>query len=89
MASPGKFEKRNTSDIGLRGDRRSMTFGLLSFEALFARFGEDETESGPEPGVFSCRAVRGVAGDFFAGNSEVPALLVKISSEENQSIGRS
>lgn len=89
MAFSGKFKKRNTSDIGLRGDLRSTTFGLLSFEAFLTGLGEEEAELGSEPGVFSCRAVRGVAGDFFWGTSEVPALLVKMSRKENQLIGGS
>ena len=53
----------NTSVAGLHGDLRSVTLGLLSFGVLFAEFG-DEAESESVPGVFSWRAVRGVAGDF-------------------------
>jgi len=63
----------NTSDIGLRGDLRSMVLGLLSFGVLLAGCGE-ETESDSDPGVLSCRAVRGVAGDFLCGTSKEPAL---------------
>lgn len=42
----------NTSATGLRGDLRSMTFGLLFFGVLVATLGED-TESGSDPGVLS------------------------------------
>lgn len=62
----------NTSDdTGLRVDLT--TLGLLSFGVLLAGWGE-ETESPSEPGVFSCRAVRGVAGDVLGGTSKDPAL---------------
>lgn len=42
----------NTSATGLRGDLRSMTFGLLFFGVLVATLGED-TESGSDLGVLS------------------------------------
>lgn len=46
----------NTSDIGLLGDLRSVTFGLLFLGVLLPGFGDDETESVSEPGVFNLRA---------------------------------
>lgn len=66
---------RQTSVIGLLGDLRSTTLGLLSFGVLLAGLGDEPTESESAPGTLSWRAVRGVAGDFFCGVSGVPFLL--------------
>jgi hypothetical protein len=65
----------NTSDIGLRGDLRSTTLGLLSFGVLLAGCGEEENASESDPGVLSWRAVWGVVGDFLRGTSKEPVLL--------------
>ena len=67
-----------------------MTFGLLSFEVLFAGFGEDVAESASELGVLVWRAARDTAGDFFWGISELPALRTNshmpISKEKQKKI---
>lgn len=70
----GVTHELTTSAIGLWDNLRSMTFGLLSFGVFLMGFGEEETESESEFGVFNLRAVRGVTGDFLWGTSEALAL---------------
>lgn len=60
-----------TSVIGLRGDRRSVTLGLLSVGVLVGVIPE---ESVSFPPVFTTRDDRGVAGEVLCGASEGPFL---------------
>jgi hypothetical protein len=60
-----------TSVIGLRGDRRSVTFGLLSVGVLV---GVTPVESVSFPPVLATRDARGVLGDVLCGASEDPLL---------------
>lgn len=68
----------NTSVIGLRGDRRSVTLGLLSGVVLV---GVIPAESVSFPPVFATRDDRGVAGEAFCGASEGPFLHKSIAKK--------
>lgn len=73
----------STSIAGLRGDRRPITLGLLSFGVLLAGFG-DETESTSGPEVLSFRAVFVVDGDFLCGTSTETVLQPKTCEKEDK-----
>lgn len=60
-----------TSVIGLRGDRRSVTFGLLSVGVLV---GVTPVESVSFPPVLATRDARGVLGEALCKASEGPLL---------------
>lgn len=62
-----------TSGTGLRGDLRSATLGLLSFDILLARLKED-AESASEVVDLSWRTAR---GETFRGTSEEPLLKLE------------
>jgi hypothetical protein len=60
-----------TSVIGLRGDRLSVTLGLLSVGVLV---GVTPVESVSFPPVLATRDARGVLGEVLCGASEDPLL---------------
>lgn len=60
-----------TSVIGLRGDRLSVTLGLLSVGVLV---GVTPVESISFPPVLATRDARGVLGEVLCGASEDPLL---------------
>ena len=62
-----------TSVTGLRGDRRSVTLGLLSVGVLV---GVTPVESVSFPPVLATRDARGVLGDVLCGASESPFLQI-------------
>jgi hypothetical protein len=64
-----------TSVIGLLGDRRSVTLGLLSAGVLV---GVTPAESVSFPPVLATRDARGVLGEVLCGASEGPFLQSSI-----------